>query len=372
MIPIYQPYLSPYKISAIKAISDEWISNHGEFVKKATEKLQEVLNVKYVILMANGTVATHCLFKSLKFKHPEINKIYVPNNVYVAAWNCALMEYSLENLEVLPIDEETWNMNEDEDFIKSLDKNSAILVVHNLGNIINVPRIKKIRPDIIIVEDNCEGIFGEYEGVKSGCSSDSFCSAVSFYGNKTVTTGEGGAFITNDDSVYNYIKCVYSQGMSSKRYIHNIHAYNYRMTNIQAAFLYDQLCDIDNILLRKQKLFDNYVFLLKDLIDSGKVKLQKVTQNTKRANWMFAVNIINNNLSPNETFDWFKEKGIETRPFFYPYYKHEHLKDLRCNDENYIISEKLNKQIIMIPSSPMISNEEQIYIMKYIKEFINF
>jgi perosamine synthetase len=241
MIPIYQPYIENYKCSAIKAIESGWISNHGEYVEKATQKLKEILKVPYVILMSNGTVATHCLFKSLKFKHPEISKIYVPNNVYVAAWNSALMEYPIEYLEVLPIDEHTWNMKEDEELILSLEKNSALLVVHNLGNIINVPKIKRLRPDIIIVEDNCEGVFGYYEGVKSGCSNSSLCSSISFYGNKTITTGEGGAFITTDKIVYNYIKKIYSQGMSNERYIHDVHAYNYRMTNIQSAFLYDQL-----------------------------------------------------------------------------------------------------------------------------------
>jgi perosamine synthetase len=70
---------------------------------------------------------------------------------------------------------------------------------------------------------------------------------LSFYGNKIITTGEGGAFLTNEQNVYEYIKKVYSQGMSNIRYLHNVHAYNYRMTNIQAAFLYDQLNDIDSI-----------------------------------------------------------------------------------------------------------------------------
>lgn len=374
MIPIYQPYLENYKSSAIKAIESGWISNHGEYVEKATEKLKEILKVPYVILMSNGTVATHCLFKSLKLKHPEIKKIYVPNNVYVAVWNSVLMEYSLEDLEVLPIDNTTWNMIEDEELVMKLDKNSALVVVHNLGNIVNVPRIKRIRPDIVIVEDNCEGIFGEYEGISSGCSQDSLCSSVSFYGNKTITTGEGGAFITTHKDIYDYIKRVYSQGMSSERYIHDIHAYNYRMTNVQSAFLYDQLCDIENILKRKKDVFGRYDTLFSELIKEGKVEIQKVNPATKRANWMYAIKIVNNNLSPNENFDWFKEKRIETRPFFYPFFTHNHLKNMKClssYEKDDFDSITLNRQIIMIPSSPMITEEEQKYIIECIKEFVS-
>ena len=152
----------------------------------------------------------------------------------------------------------------DEKYIKSLEENSAILIVHNLGNIINVPRLKRIRPDLIFVEDNCEGMFGKYEDIFSGMSESSLCSSCSFYGNKIITTGEGGAFFTQDEKVYNYIKSVYSQGMSETKYLHNLQAYNYRMTNIQAGFLYEQLNDIDNILLNKNKIFKKYDLFLQN------------------------------------------------------------------------------------------------------------
>lgn len=236
MIYIYNPDIKKYSYSAQNAINSGWISNHGEYIQKSTEKLKELIGVKHVILMSNGTCSTHCLFISLKYMYPSIQKIYIPNNCYVAAWNCALMEYNKINLEVMQMDINTWNIKTDEEYIKSLEANSAILIVHNIGNIINVPRLKRIRPDIIFIEDNCEGFTGKYENIYSGTSDSSLCSSISFYGNKIITTGEGGAFLTNDDNVYNYISKVYSQGMSEIRYLHNVHAYNYRMTNIQAAF----------------------------------------------------------------------------------------------------------------------------------------
>ena len=258
MIPCYKPFLSKYKTCPIDAINSEWISNHGKYIELATNKLKEILQVKHVILMANGTVATHCLFMSLRYKYPHISKIYVPNNVYVAVYNCALMEYELHNLEVLQINEQTWNMEDDEQYLLSLETNSAIVIVHNIGGIIDVDRIKKIRPDIVLIEDNCEGLFGRYHGKYTGTSENILCSSVSFYGNKTITTGEGGAFVTNNDEIYDHIKHVYTQGMSSKKFIHDVHAYNYRMTNVQAAFLYEQLNDLDCILSLKQKVFNTY------------------------------------------------------------------------------------------------------------------
>ena len=371
IIPIYKPYLSKYKTSPIDAINSEWISNHGKYIDLATNKFKEVLNVKNVILMANGTVATHCLFMSIRYKYPNISKIYLPNNVYVAVYNCALMEYELDNLEVLKINENTWNIEEDEEYLQSLETNSAIVIVHNLGGIIDVDRIKKIRPDIILIEDNCECLFGKYNGRFTGTSDNILCSSVSFYGNKTITTGEGGAFITNDYELYSYIKRVFSQGMSSKRFVHDVHAYNYRMTNVQAAFLYEQLKDIKCILDLKKSVFNNYTKLLENELIENKISLQYTNQNCEKANWMFAVRLINNDKSIDEINTYFIDNGIEIRPFFYPYYSHNHLKSIINRTNDYSISETLNKHIIMLPSYPELTFQQQEYIVSKIIILVN-
>jgi perosamine synthetase len=367
MISIYNPDINKYKKSAIDAIESGWISNHGKYVEKSTTVLQDLLNAKHIILMANGTCATHCLFISLKYLYPEISTIYVPNNCYIAAINCVLMEYQMENIEIMKMDEDTWNIQTDEEYILSLKQNAAVLIVHNLGNIINVPRLKTIRPDLIFLEDNCEGLFGKYDGIYSGTSESTLCSSVSFYGNKIITTGEGGAFYTNNTKLYQHIKKVYSQGMSQTRYLHDVHAYNYRMTNIEAAFLYDQLNDISNILINKRELFERYEILLKPLINGGKIKLFKKESNTESADWIFALRIIGNNKTIDETYDFFKSNGIDTRPFFYPVYKNGHFTEKNNSDT---VSEILNKEIIMIPSSPSITIEEQRKVIQIIDKFI--
>lgn len=368
MINIYEPSINKYSDSAIDAIKSGWISNHGKYIELSTKKLSEILNIPYVILMANGTCATHCLFLSIKYKYPNINKIYVPNNAYVAAWNAALMEYDISQIEVMNMNIDTWNIKTDETYIKNLDPNSAVLVVHNLGNIVNVPRLKKFRPDIVFIEDNCEGLFGKYNNIYSGTSSDTLCASVSFYGNKIITTGEGGAFITGHKDIYEYIKKVYCQGMSNIRYLHDIHAYNYRMTNIQAAFLYDQLNDIQNILQIKKNIFDNYENLLEKLIVNNKVCLFQKETNTINSSWIFALRILNNNKTIEYTTQFFKNNNIDIRPFFYPINIHGHLNSVKNTDD---ISFILNKEIIMIPSSPDITIETQKYIVKIIELFID-
>jgi perosamine synthetase len=366
-IRIYNPNIDNYKQSAQDAIDSGWISNQGKYVNIATEKLNETIGSKYSILMANGTCSTHCLFLALKYKHPDINKIYVPNNCYVAPWNVALNEYNIDQLEVMKMDKNTWNICTDEEYINSLDTNSAILIVHNLGNIVNVGRLKRIRPDIIFIEDNCEGIFGMCEEYYSGITPYSLCSSCSFYGNKIVTTGEGGAFFTQDEDVYNYVKSAFSQGMSQIRYLHNLHAYNYRMTNIQAGFLYDQLKDIDNIISNKKLVFSKYDKMLSLLLKINKIKLMEKENNTVNAPWIYGVKILNNNKTVDETINFYAKFNVDVRPFFYPINAHHHLSKIINNDD---VSYELNREIIMIPSSPTITNDEQCVVIDTIYKFL--
>jgi len=371
-IPIYRPYIKKYKTSLFEAIDTEWISSLGKYISLASNKLKEILNVNHVILMSNGTVATHCIFMALKYKYPDIKKIYVPDHVYIAAINASLFEYDERMLEVLPIDSETLNMPESEGFIQSLDKEAAVLVVHNIGNIINVPRLKKLRPDLIFVEDNCEGLFGTYNGIYSGCSESSLCSSVSFFANKSITSGEGGAFITNDEDLYKYIKRKYSQGMTDEKYVHDVLAYNYRMTNLQAAILYDQLCDIDHILGLKKKVFDWYHEELKELIEKHHIYLQKQNENTSKSNWMFIIRIPKSDYNKFNTFMNTRAIKVETRPLFYSLMYHKHTQTIPRHPLNRDeFQQKIHKEYAILPSYPELSKQDIKIICDYIKEWVN-
>ncbi len=366
MIPIYKPYLKKYKKDALDAIESEWISNYGIYVDIASKKLRELIGVNYCILMNNGTSATHCLFLALKYKYPHIKKIYVPNYTFIAPINCALMEYSVDTIEVVKTDKDTMNMDISEDTLMKMEPDSALVVVHNLGNIVNVNKIHKFRPDIIIIEDNCEGLFGKYEGKYTGSSPATLCSAVSFYANKTITTGEGGAFFTNDIDVYKHIKHVYSHGMDAKRYIHSVIGYNYRMTNIQAALLNAQLNDIEHILSLKQTVVSLYESCLKSLITANKIKMLNTDENTNKSNWMVTIRMPT--IKSYEAFESFmSEKNIQVRPFFYHIKSHKHVSNINMHPEE---EDNLNSDGVMLPSYPEISCREIEYITNCIDEYL--
>jgi perosamine synthetase len=356
MIPIYKPYFTDKSLSyAHEALQSGWVSSLGKYKNLCEEKLKEMFGYKYVLLTNNGTSATYLVAKCLQYKYPSVEYITVPNNVYVASYNAFLYDKEFELL-CSTTDIKTWNIKVP--FSRDL---AVVLIVHNLGNIINVPKLKRQNPDTIFIEDNCEGIGGKYEGFYSG--TQSLCSSLSFFSNKNITAGEGGAFCTEDEDLYNYANLIHGQGQSNKRYIHNVLGNNFRMTNIQAAILYGQLELFKEITDRKESIFDYY---RKELSTIEKVKVQEIEEGTTHSNWMFGVRI-RGNKNYEEVNKYFNSKGIETRPMFYPIWYHEHLKNIeRVYDS---VPELLSKECFMLPSYPELKKLDQNHIIETIKKY---
>ena len=157
MIPIYKPYLPKYSLDyAHDALNSTWVSSRGKYVQMAQERLQELLQVPYILLVNNGTSACHLMSKALYYAHPAKGKkkIIVPNNVYVAAWNAFLFD---DNYTLIPVDAniDTWNIDlEKLDIAIKGNPDAAELIVHNIGNIINVPALQKKYPTVNFIEDN--------------------------------------------------------------------------------------------------------------------------------------------------------------------------------------------------------------------------
>jgi perosamine synthetase len=363
MIPIYKPYFTENNLKyAHDAINSGWVSSQGEYLDLSKNKLKDLLGTKKVILTSNGTTATHLLALSLKYKYPHIKKIIVPNNVYVAAWNSFLFD---KEYELVPIDADinTWNF--DLDKLESvIDETSAVLIVHNIGNIINVPNLKKRFPNTIFLEDNCEGFLGKYNDKYTG--TESFASSVSFFGNKTLTSGEGGAFITNDDDVFEYINTVKSQGQSNEKFVHDVLGYNYRMTNIQAAILYGQLEIMDEIKEKKHKIFQQY----RSIFDKNeKISFQEIDQNTVHSEWMFGMRFNEFNSEQKKQLELYLfQHGIDTRPMFYEMNKHKYLSHIE--NEDYV-AKKLSDQCLILPSFPQLTESQIDFIGNKILKKIN-
>lgn len=344
MYKLYDPYIPELsRAYAKEALDSGWISSLGKYPKEASKLLAEKMGVNYALLVNNGTSATHLTTISLKKFFPNIDTVIVPSACYVAAYNSLLYE-GYKDIIASDLDLDTWNMSVDKN---DVNKNTAIMAVHNLGGIINIPKLKK-EHDIPIIEDNCEGFFGSYEGSPSG--SKSFCSSLSFFGNKNITTGEGGAFLTNEKDVYEYALKIHGQGQTDERYIHDELGYNYRMTNIQSALLLGQLEEYDFILNEKRRIFKRYQENLKG---QELISLQSLEEGSSHSLWMFAVKFkLSKSYTESESF--FLKEGVETRPMFYSYNKQKYL-TIRGSHKN---SDTLQDQIVIFPSHIGLKNSD--------------
>lgn len=376
MIPVYKPYLPPGSLElAHDALNSTWLSSQGKYLQMAQDKLRGLLRVSYVLPVNNGTSACHLVAKALKEFYPAKvgrKKLIVPNNVYVAAWNAFLFE---KGYVLFPIDcdLDTWNydLNLLDEAI-SLFPEATVLIVHNIGNIINVPQLQKKYPNTVFVEDNCEGLFGSYDNLSTGTAS--FASAISFFGNKNITSGEGGAFVTNNQEAYEFVKRVHGQGQSTKRFVHDVLGYNYRMTNIQAAILCGQMDLVYDIGQMKYDVFLKYRTAFRDRED---IKIQIEASGTISANWMFGVRVPGNS-GYEDTEKYFQAHGIEIRPMFYSILKHKHLlhhpdifgidyRTLHCTN-----ADLLQKECFILPSFPELTDQEQTHIIHVVESYLKY
>lgn len=353
MIKVYDISLPPKSIEyANDAIQSGWISSIGKYTELASNLLSSLCGVNHALLTNNGTSATHLLITLVKEFYPEYTNIILPSSCYVAAYNSVLYE-KYHTISCVDISTKTWNMS-----IDKVPDSSIVLAVHNLGNIINIPKLQEDH-NCLVIEDNCEGLFGSYDNYPSG--SKSLASSLSFFGNKNISTGEGGALLTNNSDFYEFALKVRGQGQTEKRYIHDILGNNYRMTNIQAAILLGQLESFEETKSLKKNIFDQYKSNLKNC---ELISLQKSESNTDHSNWMFGVRFkLLDNYKKAESF--FEEAGIETRPMFYPYHAHGYINASGPHSN----SDLINKQVVVFPSYPSLSTDQIDFICDKIYSF---
>jgi len=359
-IPVSEPTITDREIDYVcQAVKSGWVSSLGEYITKFEEKFAEYIGVKYALTTSNGTTALHLALVSLGIK--EGDEVIVPDLTFIATANAVV--YTGAKPVFADIDPETWCIDPEDIKRKITKKTKAIIPVHLYGHPANMDPIIEIAKEynLFVIEDCAEAHGAEYKGQKVG--SIGHCGVFSFYGNKIITTGEGGMITTNHDQIYEKAKFLRDHAMSKeKRYWHTEIGYNYRMTNIQAALGLAQLERIEEIIDKKRKIFMWYKKFLNDL--------QGITLNpekdwAKNVFWMICLYNENfNEVKREEFMKKLREKGIDSRPFFYPCSMMPmYRKDGFMNPVSY----EVYKKGINLPSSYNLSKEDVEWICGEIK-----
>jgi len=356
-IPVSAPSITQKEEEYVrKALNSGWISSLGEFINKFERAFAEYIGTNYSLTTSNGTAALHLALTALGIK--EGDEVIIPDLTFVATANA--VTYTGAKVVTVDIEENTLCIDPKKIEAKITEKTKAIIPVHLYGHPANMEEINKIakKYNLYVIEDAAEAHGAEIKNKKVGTWGD--CAIFSFYGNKIITTGEGGMVVTNNKELYERMKFLRNHAMSpSKKYWHTEIGFNYRMTNIQAAIGLAQLERVEDIIEKRFKIFERYC---KNLSSVKGIRLNYTAPWAKNVYWMIYIIVENFNY---EKRDKFMEKletyGVDTRPFFYPISKMPMYED---NDNPVAYS--LASKGVCLPTFYDIKDEEIDYVCEKI------
>ena len=346
-----------------ECIDTGWVSANGRFVKAFEEKFAEYCGAKYAVSCSNGTVSLHLILLALGVGPGD--EVIMPTLTYIATANC--VKYCGATPVFVDSEEGTFNMDPSKIEEKITPKTKVIMPVHLYGLSCDMDAIMEVaeRHHLWVVEDAAEAHGAMYKGKKVG--GFGIAASFSFFGNKVITSGEGGMVTTNDEELYKRMLLLKSQGVSSqKRYWHVVTGYNYRMTNMQAAVGLGQLENISwHISQRKRiaALYEKYIG------ECRLVKLQEVPEGFESVYWMN--NVI---LQPqvkkerDQVMKEMEDKNIEMRPVLYPMHIMPPFYDENINFPN---AERLGARGISLPSHALLTDEDVKYVCDSLIEIIS-
>ncbi len=357
--PVYQPTLNGNEKKYVnECIDSTWISSRGKFVTEFENSFAKYVGTNYATAVCNGTVAIHLALVALGLGDGD--EVIVPTFTYIASVN-PIVQVGAKPVFV-DSDKTTWQISPDDIRAKITPKTRAIMVVHLYGNPCDMNEIMKIAREhnLLVIEDCAEAIGTEYMGQKVGSFGDVAC--FSFFGNKTITCGEGGMVLTNDAIIYDRLVRYKGQGLAKYReYWHDVMGYNYRMTNIAAAIGLAQLEQVQTFLDKKHQIADWY----KQGLHGLPVEFHKQDENGYHSYWMCSL-LVEKSTDRDNFREYLKESGIETRPTFYPVHTMPMYADKFEQHKN---AEDIALRGINLPSYPALEKEDVMYIVNKIKEY---
>ncbi len=346
-IPVAMPDLKGNEFNYLAdAFLSTWISSSGEYIRNFEKGFSKYCNVKHGVAVSNGTVAIHLALITLGIG--EGDEVIIPDLTFAATINAVL--HANATPVIVDIDANDWNISPAEIQKAITPRTKAIIPVHIYGQPCNMDAIMSIAKEnnLFVIEDCAEAHGSEYKGQKVGSFGDIAC--FSFFGNKVITTGEGGMCITNSAKLNEKMEILRDHGMSkTKRYWHEQVGYNYRMTNLQAAIGLAQLERIDEILDWRFQLENNYREKLKDVTQ---IEFQATLPDRDKITWL--VSILIHDHKRDDVLESLNKMKIDARPFFYSLSQMDIFKKYTFSNETSLL---ISKSGINLPTNPSVSED---------------
>lgn len=342
LIPLSQPYLSEQETHNLSAcINSGWISSQGSFVNEFETLFADFVQTKYAVAVSSGTAALHLALLAMGIGKGD--EVIVPNLTFAATANAVIHTGATPIL--CDIDEQSWTLDCRQ--LKQLitDKTKAIIPVHLYGMPANMLEINAVAEQhgLDVIEDCAQALGASVGGKKVG--SIGKCGCFSFFANKTLTTGEGGMVVTNDEDFWQQLLLYRDHGMRpEKRYWHEVAGLNYRMTNMQASIGVAQISKIDYLVSERNRINTLY---RQHLSECQHVTFSSADYPVESVTWVTSI------LVPDaqSLADVLKDNNVDNRRFFAPLNQQPpYFVSDQADEKRFVASERIATHGISLPT----------------------
>jgi perosamine synthetase len=297
----------------VEAFDSTWISSRGEFLDAFEARFAQMSGARHCASVSNGTVALHLALAALGVGPGD--EVIMPALTYVATANAVL--YCGATPVFVDVTEDDWSLDLRQVEAAITPATVGVLSVDLYGHPAKYRELRELadRTGLWWVSDSAEAVFAQDNGILAGSLADA--TTFSFFGNKVLTSGEGGAVTTNDEGLMASMGVLKNQGVNpTTRYFHDRLGYNYRLTNLQAALLVAQLDRADEIIQTRTAIIDRYEASLRS---SPAVQLQPVRAGVTRSPWLMTATLRGvDRRARDGVMSAMADRGVETRPIFVP------------------------------------------------------
>lgn len=365
-IPVSMPDLSDLETRyAGEAVASTWISSSGAFLDRFESEFAEASASRFALGTTSGTTALHLALAALGLGPGD--EVIVPSMTYIATANA--VRYCGAEPVFVDIDPATWCLDPTAIESAITPRTKGVVPVHLLGHPADMDPIMKlaVTHGLWVVEDAAEATFARYKGRL--CGSLGTVGTFSFFGNKILTSGEGGAVTCSDESLCHRMALLRGQGMDpQKRYHFPIVGFNYRMTNVAAAILCGQMERRDAIIARRLAILRLYA---EELADVPGIAIREDAPWAESAPWMFSclIDPVTFGCRRDDLAKELADAGIDSRPMFIPIHRlPPYRQSARKRRTALPVTDRLGALGIMLPTYPQLSDADVMRICGSIRE----
>tara|TARA_B100000315_G_scaffold256150_1_gene301383 strand:- start:846 stop:2006 length:1161 start_codon:yes stop_codon:yes gene_type:complete len=370
-IPVNTPLLDgSEKRYLLECIDSGWISSEGPYVREFEHKFADLVGRRYAVSVTSGSAALEVVVTATGIVKDD--EVIMPTFTIISCINPLIRVGAVPVL--VDADPITWNTAVGQIEEKITPRTKAIMAVHTYGLPVDMDPVLALAKahDLMVIEDAAEAIGLDYKG--KACGSFGDVSTFSFYPNKLITTGEGGMIVTDDERIAE--KCRSLRNLcfqAQKRFVHEKLGWNFRMTNLQAALGLAQLERLEQSVQKKRWIGRRYNEVLTDLVDIIQLPCYK-TEYAENIYWVYGIVPRGelSDLSADIFMRHLKERGIGSRPFFWPIHEQPVFRKANLfQDRSYPVSERIARKGFYIPSGLGLKEDDVFTVAEKVKEVLS-